>query len=554
MAVPSYTEDLTDIDLAEATTNYLQWNSQGGGGNISVGAGPDFSMEGVNCIDAKITNTEKGLVFNNGAGISIPAADHIFTWLFMATPGLTDTLALRGLTVSVGTALTDMVSYHVEGNDTYGAGGRVGKCYVVDYSTRTANTGAAPYRTTFGTPGGTPQYFGLTTNITAAVKGSNVGLDAIRYGTGGFLTAGELISAGDASDDPCTFDGFATENDYNDATNGYNRWGIFSSVGGSYELQGTFAIGRNNAGTATLARFEDSDVNVVILDTPHSASNFTKIICDHASTVVNFTNISFTALGTNNRGEFTVTATNPEVNITGGTWNGLNTSILRSNTTVDGLTWRGCNQITTNGASLSNILIDKSTSAISVEVATLADIVSGTFNSDGSNHAVQLTGAAATYTWNGVTTGYDAGSSGNGVQVTGGSITGNETIHITATTGTFTINVSDGATTPSVSSAGAIVNVVAGQKTFEFTVNPAITGYEWRIYVDSGVTGELGTTALAGEETASLSTQSYSYSYTVDTDIVVQIISNGYEELIYYDTLTAADKSVTLNLTLEENV
>jgi hypothetical protein len=164
-----------------------------------------------------------------------------------------------------------------------------------------------------------------------------------------------------------------------------------------------------------------------------------------------------------------------------------------------------------------------------------------------------MTGAAGTYTWNNIAVGYDAGSPGNGVQVTGGSITGNETIYLTATTGTFTINVADGATVPSVATAGAIVNVVSGQKTFSFTLSPSITGYEWRIYEDSATAGVIGTVLLDGEETATVDNQSYTYTYSADTDIVVQIIAEGYEESLHYDTLTNADKSVTINLTAEEN-
>ena len=206
-----------------------------------------------------------------------------------------------------------------------------------------------------------------------------------------------------------------------------------------------------------------------------------------------------------------------------------------------------------NGGTITDSLIINDDAAISVLTDDLADCTSNTFISDASNHAVQLTGAAATFTWNNVTIGYDTGSTGNGVQVTGGAITGNETIHITATTGTFIISVASGATTPSVSTAGAVVNVVVGQTDFTFTVSPSITGYEWRIYEDSVTAGVIGTVELDGEEVATADNQTYTFTHSVDKDIVIQIIADGYEEALHYDTLTAADKSITINLEIEGN-
>ena len=102
MAVPSYTEDLTDIDLAESTTGYVAY----GGGGAGLGTGADLSMQGTLCVDKQITNTEKGILFNNGAGITFGTGDHVFVWLFNATPGLTDTLANRGAVIWIGSATT----------------------------------------------------------------------------------------------------------------------------------------------------------------------------------------------------------------------------------------------------------------------------------------------------------------------------------------------------------------------------------------------------------------------------------------------------------------
>jgi hypothetical protein len=460
MAVPSYTEDLTDIDLAESgSTGWTAFNISGGGGGAPA-FGADFGMQGAGCWDKAASNAERGLAVNKTPGTGTVAAGvHIFQWGFTATPGVCDTLQNRGAYVIIGTSTTDYVQFHVEGSDTFGAQGRVGKCYVVDYVT-TANTGSVPYRTVGGTPGATPTYFGFGLKTLATVKGSNMGADAVRYGTGAYLTAGELISAGDASDNPCTFSGFQAQND-----NINNRWGILTSTGGdNYEQQGRFVIGQNNAGTATLCRFKDNDKNISIVDTVHSTIDFTQFIVDHASTRCEWTNINLTGLGTNNPGQVQVTTNNPTVIIEGGTWTSIGVTVFRSNTSVDGLTWRLTDSITLNGATLDNCLIDRCTASSAVVTDDLADLNNNNFIGDGTGHAVELTSVGSgTMAWDNTfdTTTY-ATSDGS---------TGNEAIYVNVGSGSLTINVSAGATTPTIRTAGAAVTVVAGAVTAELTVN-----------------------------------------------------------------------------------
>ncbi len=468
MTAPAYNHDLTDVDLAQNTTGWNQW---GAGGNIALGSGADFAIHNGVAVDGKIGNTEKGIYYDNGAGISLGAGDHLYVWLNTSTPGVTDSLANRGACVGLGSSSTAFVKYHVEGNDSFGVVGRVAKCYPIDYSVRTQNTGGAPYRTVTGSPSADPRVLGGYWNVNSSVKSNNMAVDAIRYGTGAYLTAGELLAAGDASDDPCTLSGFQSLND--DTT---NAWGILTLASGAYELQGAFVIGQNSSGVATLARFKDSDQAISVVDTPHSASDFSKIVIDHASTRAELTNINIKALGTNNRGLFDVTANNPTVIIDGGTWTDIGAVTFRSNTTIDGLTLRRTDTVTSNGSAITNALFDQCRAAKTLIAANLNEVSSSQFISDGSNNAVELTGAAATYSWDNTLSGYDAGVTGNGVEVTGGLVTGNEAIHITATTGTFNISVADGASVPSVSSAGAIVNVTANQITIQVTVLDDDTG------------------------------------------------------------------------------
>ena len=483
MATASYTTDLTDITTAESTTG---WSALGGGAS-GLGTGSDFSMQGTLCVDKQISAAEKGQVFDNGGNVTIAAGRHVFTWLFLATPGLADTLSARGLTVAIGSSTTAYCKYHVEGSDTYGAAGRVARCYPVDPSVYSANTGSSPYRTQVGSPNGGYRVFGGLANTTGSVKGANLGVDAIRHGTGVYVTGG------DGGDPDAAFAGLASQNDSIS-----NRWGVLTGVGGGYELQGKLAIGQNNSGTATLCVFTDSNKTVAIPQNPHVASTFNQIIVDHASTVLTLTNVTFQSLGATSPGSFTVTSNNPTVNLTGCNFLNMAGFTLRSNTTADGCAWRVCTTaVTLNGATLTACILSNFTSATTLIAtpATMADVTDCTFVSDGSNHAVDLGTVSSTtsFNWSNFSTGYVAGTTGS--PVTTGS-TGNETITVNvAASQELTINVGAGYSIPSVRNTGSgAVNVVAGQVTT--TIKAVITGTSTalqnaRVYLVAGAGGPL---------------------------------------------------------------
>lgn len=542
MAAPTYAEDLTDIDLAESgSTGWTAFNISGGGGGTPA-FGADFGMQGAGCWDKAASNAERAAAVNKtpGAG-TVAAGVHIFQWGFNATPGVCDTLQNRGAYVLIGTGTNAFVQFHVEGSDTYGASGRVARCYPVKYVT-TANTGSVPYRTVSGSPGATPTYFGFGLKTLSTVKGSNFGVDAVRYGTGAYISAGELAN-------PATFDGFATQND-----NINNRWGILTKVGTAYELQGRFAIGQNTSKVPTTVYFEDSDRSISIADTPHSDTDFTEIHMDGSGSTVNWTNINITALGTHNKGSVRVQSPLATVNITGGTWTGLDATVLGAATTIDGLTWRQCGQVSnTAQGSIQNCVFDRSASASSLTLVNLSHISNCTFISDGSNHAVELVSlGGGSMSWDSNLSGYVTGVAGSPAST---SSTGNEAIYVNVASGTLTINLAAGASIPSIRSAGATVNVVAGQKTFTQTISPIPSpDYEYRLYevtAEGSLAGAVEITA-EGEENATSGSHSYSHSET-NQPVAVQIISNDYIEKISYYTLTAADLSVTINLELDNN-
>lgn len=462
---PEDSVDLTDITLAETATGYAAINYSGGGGGAPA-AGIDLAMQGTNCIDRPVSNAERAIAYDNvspPSGITTSGV-HIYQWLFVATPGLCDNLATRGAYIVVGTGLAATVQFHVEGNETYGAAPRVGRCYPIRY-VNTANTGSIPYRTLDGSPGATPDHFGAGLKTTATAKGSNLGVDACRYGTGAYITDGVAVT------DPASFQGFAAFNDEVD-----NRYGILTDIGGSLELQGRFVIGQNNSAVATICAFEDADVNIIIVDTVHSDTDFSQIIIDHASTTCDWVNVSISALGTNNKGSVIVNSANPVFDVSGGTWTAIDATVLRANSTIIGLTWRATGTITLNGATITDCLIENNiaTSALITNPVDMTNVTGTTFISDGSGHAIDL--GTVDVGSSDVTMAWDNSESGYGsAQTSDATILVNV---INGGTNQLIVNVAAGASTPTVNNTGtggaADVDVVAGLLTVSITVTDDI--------------------------------------------------------------------------------
>lgn len=508
MAVPSYTTDLVDITLAESTTN---WVALGGGG-AGLGIGADFSMQGTYCVDKQINNAEKGQVYNNGTTITPGTDTHFFLWVFLATPGLSATLANRGVGVVIGTSTAAYNTFHVEGSDTYGAVGRVGKCYPIRYVT-TANA-TPPYRTLTGTPGAAPQYFGATANILSAVKGANFGVDAIRYGTGLFITAGDVTTKG-------TISGAATTNDTL-----ANRWGILTFTAGStYELQGRLVIGQNNAGTPTAAYFEDSNKSIILVDTPHSLSTFTQIIVDHASTIFNLTGVTVEAAGTNNPGRLVYNNASTVSALTNCTFSKLGLSTLRAGVTANTTTWRSSGQITTNGASMTSCTVESSSATQALVINTTAEASNlHTCNFKTNNRAILIT-APGTYTFDGHK------FSGNTYDIENSS------------SGLVTINAINGCNVSTFINTGGGSVVINNSVTL--TLTGIVNGSEVRIFLH-GTTTELG-----GVENVTGNQFVLTYNYAPNTYVDI-VVHNLY--YLYYRIDNYLLESVNTSLPIQQTI
>ena len=144
-------------------------------------------------------------------------------------------------------------------------------------------------------------------------------------------------------------------------------------------------------------------------------------------------------------------------------------------------------------AALTSCVITESSATASATTVDLENISSSSFTKgSNTNHAVELSSIGdGSMTWDNQLSGYVAGATGS--PITPGT-SGNEAIYVNVGSGTLTINVADGAAIPSIRSAGATVNVVAGQRTFTATVknintSAALEGA--RVYVTAAAGGGL---------------------------------------------------------------
>ena len=521
MAAPTYSEDLTDIDMGQSTTG---WSAFGGGG-AGLGTGADFAIQSTLALDKQITNADKGAMHND-ATVSLGASDHVFGWIYAATPGICDTIANHGGYMAIGTSTGNFNKYAMFGNDTRPEGGN--KPWVVRYSTATPSPGAQ-----VGTPGATPTFFGGGLNTTATAKAANLGLDAYRYGTGAYITAGDGAT-------PATLAGFATQDE---AT--ANKWGILFRQEGAYKWQGRFAIGQDNTGTATAAHYDDTEsAAVFILDTLHSQTDFTQWIIDHASTVFNCSNKTFFSLGANNPGK--VVINNASASSTGWatcTWNDYGTIQGHVNVPYVGCSFNRGDQIDQNGGSFSDGTINSTTATAAMLGSNPALITSMHFISDGSSHGYECD-TTGTFAWDGNTDENYTGTRGSNPAAATGST---NAMFYNNSGGLITLNVGTGGQSPSVRNGASATTVV--NNTISWTISELPTGAELTITDTAATPNE-----LFHVESTATGTEVYSFDAAdAGNSVVVLVVANpatdgDLEPFDTDQTLPAANATLSIDL------
>jgi len=362
-------------------------------------------------------------------------------------------------------------------------------------------------------------------------RGNAYGIDAIRYGRCTLqVTAGDGTEYG-------RFDVMAEFNDKNTTAartgftlkdSGYHRLGIFQYQDGVYKWQGHLLLG--TAGTAV--DFRDSNRAIFVLNTKHVTANFNLIEVRHASSRVDWTGISISALGTKSKGRFLMTD-NADVNWESNTFTDMDTFVFLSNATINASIFRRCGTVTLGGAVFTKCIFDQpsgSVGASATSLAQVASVSSCSFNSDGTGHAIEVGGSAADITLSGnVFTGY-AGTDGS---------TGNEAIYVNIASGIVNITIGGTGNTPSIRTAGATVNVISGA-TVTFTGLPSGTDI---VILTAGTT-----TILQQVDQNSGSSFAWGYSGTPTVD--VGFIKPGYK-VRYLRSLVLGSSDSTIPVELQ---
>ncbi len=423
MAPPNYTTDLADIDLCEAGGK--TWAEPTAVG-WTYGAGPasddDNPFQGALAMSKAFNATGVGgILVNNAAGVTIPTDGAFMGWFFWAPPAALESDANGGIRFMCGTDLANFLSWDVGGATSYAYGGWVNFA---------VNTTITP-DDTVGTGLGNSQYFGAAVNcINSIFKGSPFLCDAFRYGRG------EARMNGGEAANYATFAGFAATND----AVAY-RWGLFQAIAGGYLAKGLMVLGHTSA-----VDFRDSNKNILIQNTNKVTANFNTIEVRQAGSRVDWTGIQITALGTISKGRF-LTTDNADVNFDTCTFTDMNTFLFMSGATILSTTFRRCGIVTQGGAVFTGCKFDNAAGAKALVVDAVALVTNTEFISDGTGYALEGFSAAGNYDLTNLTfTGYAAG---NGT-------TGNEAIHVLATSGIVNL-VRTGGTLPSIHTEGATV-------------------------------------------------------------------------------------------------
>jgi hypothetical protein len=494
VAAASYTTDLVDWILDSDTTAWTELT------NAASGGAPDevdteSALQGTNSC-SQITNTTAlcSLIRILATPITLSAGQVFLMWHGHGVATALQSYANGGLrTVVSGNAVGNWKAWAVGGNDV------APFPYAKWVSTPIDPTVTADY--TNGTPptGGTNIYgVGSMCILTQAVaRGQPHIVDIIRYGR-----AEARMNGGDLANGYATFAGFAAQNDTS-----ANRWGLIQSVTGGYQWKGLMTLGHGSA-----VDFRDSNTALFVQDCRKVTATFNKIEVRQAGSRVDWTNISITNSSPTTNvspGDFEV-IDDADVNFNGCTFTDMGTWIFKPNSTVNDVTFRRCGQVTLGGATMTDCVITRSTATTALLAGSSVSTLSNTsFTSDGTGHAIEITGGTS-HTLNNITFSGYAASNGS---------TGNEAVYVNIASGNVTIN-SDSAI--SVRTAGATVTVVAGQKTL--TVTGIVSGSDV-VILTAGTDTVL---AINDGATNPVTSFAYSYTYSAGVNVDVAVYKAGY--------------------------
>ena len=470
--------------------------------------------------------------------------EFIYMWINISSKGAFKTGHSFAIRLGVANN-TNYRDYRIaDKNDSNGWSGGW-KLFVIDPTKpgSVADTGSYDY--------GNIRYIGLFIDTDVSVRADSIFFSQIAVGKGIRITGTSST-------------GWAEAVAY--CTNYASRaWGMLQEREGIYYAYGKIFIGSDNvaphqqntvfAGLSKVIQFGTSEYYYNSAWVPTiPVDSMGIIIEDHASYTTSFTdgviagtdggrsgctyignenhNVIMSFYGGNNAASVTKLYGTSFVNITGP---------IAFGTDVDfqmfGVSFQGCSQVNPVGA--LQIRNCNFISTISTAGALLwnenMDIADCNFISNTVGAGIQMPGTAGSpYDYNAL-------------------FFSDNTYDINSTAGAITINCND-LSDPTTHTPTYEVTF-ENPKTFKFTLNPSITGYEWRIYEVDALGSLVGAVELDGEETASADNQTYPYTYGGDIPIAVQILAifQDYIESITYYTLKNGNQDITIYLSKDEN-
>lgn len=513
MAVTTDLTTILDFDGVNPSSYTLEFSGYTAG---SKGVNDsDYPIQGSSHASQECrTASTASMALNPSAGATNYITDgHLFVWGMFTAPAAVDTIANGGCVILVGSGTADRKGWYVGGNDygRYPFGGW--QCFVARDTFASDTTVGSPSTTSF-------THVGMGYKIISAIaKGSPIGVDAVRYGLGQLQVVGtETFATMEAT-----------------ANSVANRWGLFQDNGGSYLWKGIMRLGHS----ASLA-MTDANRNIAVEDVRKVNADFNRIEILNTGSVIDWTAISITALGTVSRGSLEV-IDSATVDMASCVFTDMDTFVYNAATnanTLDSCTWRRCNGVTGGGATFNLCTFDSSTVTAdngALTVSDLADVTNCTFIRGTAGHAIELTTAGDYNCNNTFGTGYAAGVVANGIT----STTANAAIYVSAASGTFNINVTGG-TTPSIRRAAgssAVINVTGGGVTIDVNVKDQaganISGALVYIDEDLGVGGNITNTTT--DASGNITQASYN---GVATSATLRIRLYGYKPFLGTITLT----------------
>ena len=550
----------------------------GSGGSPSAAAA-DGSIEGSTAITVQVSKQGVALFVAVPSALNFSTTESgqlIYVWGNFLAASLLNTQAANGFGICLSSGTPTASNYSLftyYGSDNY-AGGWVRM--ILD-TTKTRSGGAGTLNTSNITHIGVFADVGGTT-----ARFDNLILDACDVGNGLIITGTSTL-------------GLFNELLTNEAT---QRYGIVRSLNDSnsaVEIAGTLTLGDTSATASTIT---DEDSKIFAAEPIYYQGAEVNAVPNTfaAINVVGGSGTNSLSLGqpvstTGGRNGISIVGNDSytfgidfsDGNVETGNWYGCSFENLTGSLTFDaashnfkGNSISGCAgftfvtgseavdcafvnsaQITLSGtAALTSCVITESSAASAVTTTELENLSNCSFTKGATGHAVELTSIGdGSMNWDCSLSGYDTGSTGSPITPTS---TGDEAIFVNVGSGTLTINVQDGASIPSIRSAGATVNVVAGQRTFTITVKDIDTDaalQNARVYVTAAAGGGLaeGTViidkVLTNASGQVSDTRSYSGNQPYVGNIRLASLGTYYKATSISGTISSsADTSINVSL------